>query len=111
MTITNSLTQQIIQYITLRGGLAWRNNTGAYKSDTRFIKYGKVGSGDVLAVYRGKFMTIEIKVGLDKLSPDQESWMERVESCEGVAVVAHTLEDVIAALERIDTLEDVKQRA
>jgi hypothetical protein len=33
-----------------------------------------------------------------------EDWMERVEACEGVAVVAHTLDDVIAALDRIDIM-------
>ena len=103
-TSANELTQQTIEYITLRGGMAWRNNTGAYKTETRFIRYGHKGSGDVFALYRGKFLSIEVKVGRDRLSPDQEDWMERVEACEGVAVVAHTLDDVIAALDRIDIM-------
>jgi hypothetical protein len=101
MSIANALTASIIEYITLKGGLAWRNNTGGYKTETRFIRFGRVGSGDVFAVYRGKFLSIEVKVGRDRLRPAQEEWMEKVEACGGIPVVAKSLDDVIAAIESL----------
>ena len=53
---------------------AWRNNTGAfkgtYKGKKRFIQFGAVGSPDIIAVHKGKFLGIECK---DKGKKQRES--------------------------------------
>ncbi len=33
----------------------WRNNTGSYKAEGRFIRYGHPGSSDILAVLDDRF--------------------------------------------------------
>ncbi len=99
-TTTNALTKSIIDYLTSKGALAWRNNTGAYKpDDKRFIRYGTRGSGDIFAVYRGKFYSIEVKTGSDWVRDSQDEWMDKVEAAGGIAVIARSLQDVIDALE------------
>jgi len=104
VTITNATTRAIIEYINAIGGLAWRNNTGAFKgayldkqgnNKQRFVPFGQKGSGDVLALWRGTFYSIEVKTGKDKLRPSQVDWIERVNARGGVAFVAKTVDDVI----------------
>lgn len=104
MTPTNAVTRAIIDYFHVLGGMAWRNNTGAMRKPytdkggaTRehFIPFGEKGSGDVLALLRGVFYSIEVKTGKDKLRPTQDQWIARVIANGGVAFVAHDLDDVI----------------
>lgn len=87
MTPTNEVTKAIIDSITHHGGVAWRNNTGAFAGQytdkrgttrKRFVRFGRKGSGDVLALYHGTFLSIEIKTGRDTLRPDQETWRTTV---------------------------------
>lgn len=101
----NGLTAHILEYLTLRGVLCWRNNTGAYAvealgSRRRFIRFGVRGSGDILAVLPGgRFLSIEVKVGRDELRDSQRLWMGSVRAAGGLAIVARCLEDVEQAIE------------
>jgi hypothetical protein len=49
----NDLNHAVIQLGTLRGAFLWRNNTGRRGG----VSFGKVGSGDVIGVYRGYFVS------------------------------------------------------
>jgi hypothetical protein len=72
---SNSLTEAIVAYITLRGGFASRiNSTGIFRP-----KLGKFtptpqknGIGDVIGTYQGKSLMVEVKIGRDKMSDRQE---------------------------------------
>ena len=44
-----------------RYGLFWRNNSGAMKVGARFIRYGLVGSPDVIGIVNGQFVGLEVK--------------------------------------------------
>lgn len=97
----NALTGHILEYLALRGVMAWRNNTGSYavpasrEHRRRFIRYGAEGSGDILgALPGGRFLSIEVKVGRDRLRDSQREWMERVNVSGGLAIVARSVEDV-----------------
>lgn len=107
MSGTNALTHAIIDYINGIGGRAWRNNTGTRamnytrKNGTAgrsFLRFGEKGSGDVLAVRRGVFYSIEVKTGRDKLSDDQIRWMDEINANGGVAFEARSID---AVMERI----------
>jgi hypothetical protein len=106
----NELTRAILQYLEMIGVVAWRNNTGAFRGNyetidgaihQRFFKFGARGSGDILAIVppRGQFVSIEVKVGRDVLRASQDEWIERIEKVGGVGVVAHSLQDVIDAMD------------
>jgi hypothetical protein len=103
VSAANDLTNAIIQYIRFRGGLAWRNNSGAFAGNYtdkhgqtrgRFVRFGERGSGDVLALLDGRFYSIEVKAGRDKLKPAQIEWMESVNARGGCAFEARSLDDV-----------------
>ena len=94
----NQLKQAAVKYVVARGGKAWVNNVGR----TLGVNFGApVGSGDVLGVYRGKFLSIEIKVGKDSLSDEQLQWMNDVNRRGGIAFVARSMRDVEEVVEAI----------
>ncbi len=102
----NALKSQILEYLTLRGWLAWSNNTGAFPVEDeqharRFVRFGRKGSADIFALRPsdGRFYSIEVKVGGDKLRPEQQQWLEEVRAHGGVAIVARDLVEVVALVD------------
>ena len=71
----NDLTKCIVDYITLRGGMASRiNSSGVW--DKKLNKYRvptqKRGLADIWATYRGLSLQIEVKIGRDRQSEHQK---------------------------------------
>ena len=64
------------------------------------IKVGTKGQGDILGIRAkdGKMLSIEVKVGPDKLRPEQTAWKNMVLSMGGLAIECRNVEDVEAIL-------------
>ena len=101
--LENQVQSGVISYLCFRPDIFWwRNNSGAYKpASGGYIKYGMVGSADILALQapHGRFIGVETKreVG-GELTVDQRVWGENVVAHGGLYVVATTVQDVIDAL-------------
>lgn len=95
-TQMQNLTINLIRDI---GGRAWRNNTGGGFRNGRLIKYGEVGSGDVIGFLPdGLFISVEIKTLNDSTSAEQIEFIEQVRAVGGVAFIAAQIRDVDDAL-------------
>lgn len=102
----NGLTKAILAFMELKGIKAWRQG-----SEGRFIQGreytsqttgrtqrekgmyipragGGTGIGDICAVIRGRFITIEVKIGRDRQSPEQIKFQKEVEASGGVYLIA-----------------------
>ena len=94
MKATNELTNNIIDFIYRQGGYAFRaSSVGVY--DTRrqtFRTAAKKGVADILAVYKGRFVAIEVKIGKDRLSPEQVGFIENIKHAGGHAFVVSDFE-------------------
>lgn len=82
----------------------WRLNNGAfYNPAGRLIRVGPKGLPDVDGWIgidgRAVRLAIEVKVGRDKMSPEQESFKNALNAAGGIYVIARTVEDCIAALQ------------
>ena len=100
MSVSSDLTKSIINFLNYSGHLVWRNNTtGIYDLKTkRFRKHhGIKGVPDIIGIHRdtGKFIGIEVKVGKDRLSADQKTFIESSTSKGAIVIVAKCLDDVI----------------
>ena len=89
----------ILEYLTLKGYMCWRNNTGAmagfHNGKKWFMKFGLVGSGDILGLTKeGRFFSIEVKALGKYPTPHQKDFMERVAKTNGIAILARSLDDV-----------------
>ena len=92
---TNELTKHIKESFQKIGGDAFRINTqGTYSQKLgKYIKSGSDnGVSDLIAVYEGKFIAIEVKseATKDKIRPDQEKFRNRVTGSKGVYFIARS---------------------
>ena len=86
-TPEGELVKTILSALPHYNVFAWRNNTGAVKTDERFIRYGYRGSADILGITQdGRMICIECKVKT-KLSSYQQAFLEEVKRRGGIAVV------------------------
>jgi hypothetical protein len=98
----NAVLAGVMAYLTTRGDcFVWRNNTGAVKLDAGYLKFGKVGSADIIGVLSpsGRFIAIECKRPKGGvLAREQQEFGETVTEAGGIYVIARSVADVEAAL-------------
>jgi hypothetical protein len=107
------LVKAVLQYLALRGGVAWRANTGAFAFPAkggrrRFVRFGPPGQADVLGVLaptgrllacencarRGVFLAVECKMPGRKLTAQQSSFLEMVRNAGGVALCVTSVREL-----------------
>lgn len=89
----------ILQYLRLLGAFAFRVNTGATKIGDRFIRFNDVvGCPDILCCLGGRFVGVEVKRKGGRLRPEQAACMDSIRKAGGLAFVARSVDDVVAAL-------------
>ena len=82
------------------GCLIWRNNVGVLKNAAGIpIKFGLcVGSSDLIGLYRGRFLAVEIKTPTGKATPEQLRFIEAVKRHGGIAGIARSPQDALDLL-------------
>lgn len=89
-----------LQYLQMLGCFVWRNNSGGYTpySDSgRVVRYGKVGSGDIIGLTpTGRHIEIEAKFGNNKQSEYQLEHQRKIESHNGIYILAYSVSDIEA---------------
>ena len=90
----NTLTHAVMAYIVSTGGYAWRaSSVGIYdKKVGGWRTAPKKGVSDVIACRDGTLCCIEIKIGKDKLSPEQEGFLKNIAHVGGLTFVAKDFE-------------------
>lgn len=105
---THQLTEAIIMAASERGHLLVRNNSGVAKfkrgGKPYVVAYGVGpvggGGGDLIGLTKdGIFLSVEIKVGRDKLTDKQKMWINWIAMRGGRAGVAKSVEDAIEIME------------
>ena len=89
-----------LHYLQIRGIYHWRNSTGAVRiGPERFMRFGKVGSSDILGCLPGgRFLAVEVKAPSGRLSPEQAEFLDKIQSLGGLAIVAHSFQELDTAL-------------
>ncbi len=107
VTKANGLTRAIINYLTWSGHYANRISSagrmgkaperqaasGNILTVNKFIpSQTKRGTADIHAIINGKHVSIEIKIGADRMSEHQEREQHRIEQAGGIYIVIKTIE-------------------
>lgn len=98
--------EAIIDLIQHRGGLAIRINSGAIRIEgekPRYFRGAKKGTSDIIALYCGKYLAIEVKSGKNKPTPEQLEFGRRVRDAGGLFLVAYDVDAVISLLEQVES--------
>lgn len=80
----------------------WRNNTGVGRtlSGDRVIRFGLVGSADLLGILRGgRFLAVEVKTKRGRQSESQRNFQRMIESMGGVYVLARDVQTVVEVID------------
>lgn len=74
----------------------WRNNVGQMiDKDGRRVVFGVGGKGaaDLLGMFNGRFVAVEIKTPIGRQSPEQKLFQQLVEKRGGVYVLLRSVEE------------------
>ncbi|KKM77534.1 hypothetical protein LCGC14_1369090 [marine sediment metagenome] len=101
------LVRVCLEWLSMEGVLAWRQNTGAwvstYKGKRSVVRYGIPGMSDILGVLPdGRFLAIECKLPGREATIEQERFHARIDASGGLGIVVHTLDELQDAFERLD---------
>lgn len=95
-----SLIKPCIDLLTLRGCFVWRQNAGGmkatYKGRDRFIRFShQEGISDIIGIAPdGRFIAVELKVGKNKPTDAQATFLAEVKARGGIAIVAYSVEEL-----------------
>lgn len=111
------LVRAVLDYLRLRGLLAWRaNNTGVYDPARKAFRsfHGLKGVADVLGVLPrtlcdaaagpvkvGILLAVECKSRSGRLRKEQAAFLDTVRAAGGVALVVRDLKELVAELARL----------
>lgn len=83
----HDIQKEILDYLEGRGVFHWRNNTGRRGN----VSYGYPGSPDIICIYRGRFIGIEVKDDTGVMSDAQKEFMRRCIDNGGTYLLARDL--------------------
>lgn len=81
-------------------GKFWRNNVGALKTEKGFMRFGSVGSSDILGVLAGgQMVCLEVKRPGGKATAHQVAWLAEMKALGALVGVVTSMEEAIEMLE------------
>ena len=93
----------ILGYLRYKGYVVWKNRAvGIFKQSTgRYIPIPKEerGVSDLIGLtHNGIMFAIEVKMPKKKLTSWQQEFLDKVHASNGIAIVAHSIDDVAEIL-------------
>ena len=98
-----------LHYLQAKGIFHWRNSTGCVRvGPGRFIRFGKVGSSDIIGVLPGgRLLCVECKAPAGgRLSPEQKQFLDDVRELGALAVVVRGWKELDQALREAGYVTD-----
>lgn len=77
----------------------FRNNTGVAELRGYKVRFGLGnGSADLIGVFRGRFVAVEVKTPTGRQSEDQQRWQSLIEGKQGIYALVRSEDDARALL-------------
>ena len=85
------------------GGVWWRNNIGVAVMDGHRIAYGlgNPGGADLVGLFLGRFVAVEIKTPRGRQSPEQAEWQRLVEAKGGIYAIVRSESEATELLRKL----------
>ena len=103
MTPEGAVVKACLEYLQIRGVIAWRNNTtGTWDANKETFRKnaGRNGIADIIGILpSGRFLAVECKAGRGRLSPAQVEFQRDIIQAGGLHIIARSADDVIRVLE------------
>jgi hypothetical protein len=86
----------ILEYLERKQVFHWRQNSGAIKTPSHFIRLGIVGAPDIFVVKNSKVYALEVKTKTGKQRDTQIQFETEFTKAGGIYKVVRSLLDVMA---------------
>ncbi len=83
------ITRQIRDTLKVAGVFHWKVHQGLGSTP---------GISDILGIYKGRLLAIEVKAGKGRLTPQQAKFLKRVNSEGGIGIVCYSVDSMIGQL-------------
>lgn len=82
----------------------WRNNIGVAERNGHMIRFGVGGPGgaDLIGIFRGRFVAIEIKTPTGRQSGEQKTFETLVTSKQGLYVILRSVDEARALIQQLE---------
>jgi penicillin-binding protein-related factor A (putative recombinase) len=108
MRLEKDIENELLTWLYLKGIFAWKNQSvGIFDSRKKIFrksnnKFHINGVSDILCIYRGHFVAIEVKSEKGRMTPDQITFCEKVKLSGGFSFVARSVDDLVENFKLID---------
>ncbi len=99
------LKRRICDWLAIHNCFFWiESTTGIYDPVHKCYRrlnspYAMRGKADIIGIWKGRPLAIEVKVRPNRLTEEQKKFLENFSSHGGIVIVAYTLDDVIKELQ------------
>ncbi|MFN7131953.1 MAG: hypothetical protein ACK4N5_07715 [Myxococcales bacterium] len=84
-----------------RDARVWRNNVGAARTKSGFIRFGVVGQADLSGILLGgRRLELEVKTDSGSQSPSQKAFGEMIARFGGVYAVVRSVDEAVAVVDQ-----------
>jgi hypothetical protein len=98
--VESGVVNACIRWLWLNHCYIWRQNTGAFKVNDRFIRYGVPGCADIIGLTQsGRFVAVECKSPEGRLTEQQAAFRDLVVAKNGIYILARSLSDLQARVD------------
>ena len=95
----NAVTRSVRAWLTMHGALVVRVQAGLIRSGAHFVHGAESGTADLIGVWRGYPIAVEVKTAKGRVQPSQIAWSERWRASGGIYLVARSVEDLVGLLD------------
>jgi penicillin-binding protein-related factor A (putative recombinase) len=115
--IQNSILDFLEYWLIKTGkvGFFWtNNNVGVYDPAKKSYRINRSrhhmnGVSDILGILQGRFVAIEVKNKIGRLSPEQRQFINKINVSGGLAFMARSIEDVERELQNGESKQECKE--
>jgi hypothetical protein len=93
--------RKIINLLKRRGAVVTRVNSGHLTTEGRHINLASAGTSDLIVLYRGKYLALEIKRPGNKPTGKQQRFLDSVRLAGGIAMILTSVAECEALLDAI----------
>lgn len=97
--------KEILAWLNWQAGCkAWKNkSTGTYDPVAKTFranrsKFSENGTSDILGIWQGKMLCIEVKSATGRATPEQKAFLETMAQLGAITILAKSLDDVLRVL-------------
>lgn len=93
----SQIQKAILQYLQIKGVFCFVNKTtGTFDPVRKSFRANTTHKGvsDILGIYQGRFLAVEVKSKTGRPTPEQTKFIEDVNNEGGIAFIARGIEDI-----------------